>query len=205
MAPSVKKNGKAAPAAAEAAAGAPVADQPAAIAPDPETLKRIAPQIARLRTHLRESFGSLVMAMMATPRYRNQTLADLQHLVLDPLVRDRIAVAYQGDREKNELADVAGFAIWASVSAEADQRIREQIRAGTYPIRLRPEDWNSGEINWLIDVIAPNAKLTAAVLANFGTVVKGGQLRLHPMISRLVDAEILAKLGAEKLPSEGTA
>jgi hemolysin-activating ACP:hemolysin acyltransferase len=132
------------------------------------------------------------MAMMATPRYRNQTLADLQFLVLDPLVRDRIAIAYQGDREKNELADVAGFAIWASVSAEVDQRIREQIRAGAFPVRLRPGDWASGDINWLLDVIAPNAKLTAAVLANFGTVVKGGGLlRLHPIISRLVDAEIL--------------
>jgi hypothetical protein len=35
--------------------------------------------------------GKTVMAMMMLPRYRNQTVADLQHLVLEPMIRDRIA------------------------------------------------------------------------------------------------------------------
>ena len=56
---------------------------------DPE----IAARIASLRSHVRESFGKVVMAMMMLPRYRQQTLADLQHLVLEPLIRDRIAIA----------------------------------------------------------------------------------------------------------------
>jgi cytolysin-activating lysine-acyltransferase len=43
---------------------------------------------------VRESFGKIAMAMMLLPRYRNQTLADLQHLILDPLVRDRVAMVY---------------------------------------------------------------------------------------------------------------
>ena len=50
-------------------------------------------RIASLRSHVRESFGKVVMAMMMLPRYRQQTLADLQHLVLEPLIRDRIAIA----------------------------------------------------------------------------------------------------------------
>jgi hypothetical protein len=79
-----------------------------------------------------------------------------------------------------------------------DRRIREQIKAGTFPVRLKPEDWTSGKINWLLEVIAPNSKMTASVLANFGKVVKGGDLRLHPLIARLVDEETLKKLGAEK-------
>jgi hypothetical protein len=44
------------------------------------------------------------------------------------------------------------------------------IRTGTFPLRLKPEDWTSGDINWLLDVIAPSAKLTSSVLANFGKV-----------------------------------
>jgi hypothetical protein len=36
--------------------------------------------------------GKTVMAMMMLPRYRNQTVADLQHLVLEPVIRDRIAI-----------------------------------------------------------------------------------------------------------------
>src|SRR5689334_5933371 len=60
---------------------------------DPEAAKKI----AALRAHVRESFGKIVMAMMMLPRYRNQTLGDLQHLVLEPLIRDRIAIAYPGE------------------------------------------------------------------------------------------------------------
>jgi hypothetical protein len=64
------------------------------------------------------------------------------------------------------------------------------------------KDWTSGDINWLLDVIAPSAKLTSSVLANFGKVVKGGNLRLHPLIARLVDEDTLKKLGAEKMGAE---
>jgi hemolysin-activating ACP:hemolysin acyltransferase len=160
------------------ASAAPPVTQP--VMPDEETLKKLAPHIAKVRAHVRESFGKVVMTMMMLPRYRNQTVADLQHLVLEPLIRDRVAIAYPGEKDKNELADMAGLAIWASVSEEADARIREQIKSGTFPVRLKPEDWNSGEINWLLDVIAPNAKLATAVLGNFGKVLKGGNLRLHP-------------------------
>ena len=167
--------------------------------PDAETLKKLAPHIAKVRAHVRESFGKIAMAMMLLPRYRNQTLADLQHIVLDPLIRDRVAMAYPGNQDDNSLADVAGMAIWASVSEEADARIRDQIRAGSFPVRLKPEDWNSGDINWLLDVIAPDAKTTTAVLSNFGKVVKSGNLRLHPLIGKLVDEETLRKLGAEKM------
>ena len=163
---------------------------------DPE----IAAKISAVRTHIRESFGKVVMAMMMLPRYRNQTLADLQHLVLEPLMRDRVAIAYPGGEKAGPLADMAGLAIWASVNEEADARIREQIQAGTFPVRLKAEDWNSGDINWLLDVVAPDQRTTANVIANFKQVVKEGSLRLHPIITRLVDSETLAKMGAEKMP-----
>ncbi|MEP6868047.1 MAG: toxin-activating lysine-acyltransferase [Novosphingobium sp.] len=160
---------------------------------DPEVLAKI----ASLRSHVRESFGKVVMAMMMLPRYRHQTLADLQHLVLEPLIRDRIAIAQRaGDNAVAE--DIAGVAVWASVSEEADIRIREQIRGNTWPLRLAAEDWNSGSINWLIDVIAPDQRSTASVIANFRQVVKEGELKLHPLITRLLDEETLKKMGAHK-------
>jgi cytolysin-activating lysine-acyltransferase len=162
---------------------------------DPEILNKI----AAVRSHVRESFGKAVMAMMMLPRYRNQTLGDLQHLVLEPLIRDRIAIAYPGNKEQSAVTDIAGMAIWASVSEEADGRIREQIRAGVFPLRLKAEDWASGDINWLLDVIAPDQKTAASVIANFKQVVKDGSLRLHPVITKLVDEETLKKMGAEKM------
>jgi hemolysin-activating ACP:hemolysin acyltransferase len=160
---------------------------------DPE----VAAKIAGLRAHVRESFGKVAMSMMMLPRYRQQTIADLQHLVLEPLMRDRIAIA---QRAGSDVAaqDIAGVAIWASVSDEVDAKIRDQIAGGVWPIRLASEDWNSGSNNWLIDVIAADQKSTASVIANFRQVVKEGSLKLHPLITRLVDEETLQKMGAHK-------
>lgn len=181
--------------------GAGVADSGEAPAAqlDPEILKKV----AQLRLQVRESFGKVVMAMMMLPRYRHQSVADLQHLVLEPLIRDRIAIAHSAQSDP-ELSDIAGLAIWASVSEEVDAHIREQVRAGVFPVRLKSEDWNSGSINWLLDVIAPDARSTAGVIANFRQVVKEGSLRLHPIVTRLVDPETLKKMGAEKMATPGS-
>ena len=159
--------------------------------PDPETLKKL----TEVRARIRENFGKVVMAMMALARYRHQSIADLQTLVLDPMLRDRVAMAYPGEQPE-DVADVSGLAIWASVSEEVDANIREQIKAGVFPVRLKPDDWNSGDINWLFDVIAPDQATTTRVLANFKQVIKEGDLRLHPLIARLVDEETLKKMGA---------
>ena len=113
--------------------------------------------------------------------------------------------AQPGAAAKNPLSDIAGVAIWASVSDEADERIRDQIKSGTFPVRLKAEDWNSGPINWLLDVIAPDAQATAAVIANFRQVVKEGSLRLHPIVTRMVDEETLKKMGAAKLEADAPA
>lgn len=198
-------NGKAPAAAANgepASNGIPATTSAApAGAPSTQVDPEVAKKLAAVRSHVRESFGKVVMAMMMLPRYRNQTLGDLQHLVLEPLIRDRVAIAYPGGEDP--LADVAGMALWASVSEEVDAKIRDQIGAGTFPLRLKAEDWTSGDINWLIDVIAPDKKTTASVIANFKQVVKTGNLRLHPLITRLIDEETLKKMGAEKLSGGG--
>jgi len=174
-------------------------DNTPAAAPSTDINPELAAKVAAVRTHIRESFGKVVMAMMMLPRYRNQTVGDLQHLVLEPLMRDRVAIAYPGGEKAGPLTDVAGLAIWASASEEVDTKIREQIQAGTFPIRLKADDWNSGDINWLLDVIAPDQRTTTNVIANFKQVVKEGSLRLHPLVTRLVDAETLQKMGAEKM------
>lgn len=162
----------------------------------PETAK----QLATLRSSVRENFGKAAMALMMLPRYRNQSIGDLQHIVLEPLLRDRLAMAFPAkpDAAADTPREMLGFAIWASVSTEVDARIREQVKAGNFPVRLKPEDWNSGDINWLLDVIAPDEKSTLSVIANFRQVAKEGQLVIHPVITRLVDKQSLEKLGAVK-------
>lgn len=159
---------------------------------DPEVVEKI----SAIRTKVHETFGKVALAMMAVPRYRHQSVADLNHILLEPLIRDRIAIASATPKEGAGAEMLSGIAIWASVSEEVDAKIREQTKAGVFPIRLKPEDWTSGSINWLLDVIAPNQRLTTAVIANFRQVIKEGDMRIHPIVSRLVDPEALQKMGA---------
>jgi hypothetical protein len=67
-------------------------------------------------------------------------------------------------------------------------------RARVFPIRLKAEDWNSGETTWLLDVIAPSQKVATAVPANFKQVVKDKPIRIHPLVSQLVDPAVLEKM-----------
>ena len=156
----------------------------------------LAEKLGQVRQHIHTSFAQVVMTLMRLPRYKNCTLADLEHLVLDPLLRNRIAMAHAKPKEGAESpqADaLAGIAIWAKVSPEVDAKIREQIAAKVFPIRLKTEDWASGDKNWLLDVIAPNPKLTTAVLANFRRMIGEGELFAHPMIRGLIDRDVLNK------------
>ena len=52
--------------------------------------------------------------------------------------------------------------------------------------------------HWLIDVVAPDRRMAAALVAGFGALVNGGELNLHPLIARLVDKDVLDRLGARR-------
>lgn len=161
--------------------------------PDQKTLDAI----AEIRTKVQATVGEVMLAMMNVARYRHQTLADMSHIVLEPLMRDRVAVA---KAEKDET--LAGLAIWASVSDEVDAKIVEQVRSGVFPVRLASEDWASGDTLWLLDVIAPNRKLATSVLANFRQIAKDRPVKIHPIVARSVDPEVLEKVKVKGAPAD---
>jgi hemolysin-activating ACP:hemolysin acyltransferase len=152
----------------------------------------VATQINAFRARLQASVGEVVLAMANLPRYRNQSLGDVMHLIIEPMLRDRVAIAKTTAEGKPE--ETAGIAIWANVSDEVDAKIREQVQARVFPIRLKAEDWNSGETHWLLDVVAPTQKAATAVLANFSRVVKDKQIRIHPIVTQLVEPTLLEKM-----------
>ncbi len=73
-------------------------------------------------------------------------------------------------------------------------RFREPTAAKVFPIRLKAADGASGAIAWLLDVIAPNAKLATAVLAIFRQTVKAGRLFAHPMARGVVEPGLVNRL-----------
>ena len=52
----------------------------------------------------------------------------------------------------------------------------------------------SGTIKWLLDIIAPSNALASRVMLAFGTIAAGQEVRIHPMISRLVDRSLIEQL-----------
>jgi hemolysin-activating ACP:hemolysin acyltransferase len=156
-------------------------------------------KLAGAKIALQSTFGQVVLAMSSVPRYRSQMLSDLHHLVVDPLINDRIAIAMP--KAVNGVEPPA-IAIWATVSPEVDVRISEQVKAGAFPVRMKPEDWKSGEVVWLLDVIAPTRELATMVLTNFHQVAKRGDIKIHPMVAHLVEPEVLTKLSTTRTVAE---
>ncbi|UJW73548.1 toxin-activating lysine-acyltransferase [Rhizobium sp. SL42] len=154
-------------------------------------------KIAGIKTAIHSSFGQVVLAMSSVPRYRHQSLADLAHLVIDPLARDCIAIASpkpSSDSDPKSALAPAAIAIWASVSEEVEAKLKEQIKAGVFPVRLKPSEWKSGEKVWLLDVIAPTREMATMVLKSFNHVAKSEQVSIHPLVAQLVDREVLKQL-----------
>ena len=174
------------------------------VSPTPEQLE----QIGKFRERLLTRLGQVVLMFCGVSRYAHQPISELQRLCIAPMMRDRIAIA-MGAEPKGEgsqtafAAPLLGIAIWANVSKEVDEKIQEQISEGVFPVKMASRDWNSGDIVWLLDVVAPSRQISQTVLANFRQVLKAqnidlpdGQIRLHPVIKRTLGEDALKSMGA---------
>jgi cytolysin-activating lysine-acyltransferase len=184
------------------------APSPQAAAPQtpPAMTPELMSQITELRSKIQISIGQTILAVMDLPRYKHMSLADFSHLVINPLLRNRVAIAHKSVMENGQVKVdeevIAGIAIYATVSPAVDAKIAEQTKAGVFPIRLNPEDWTSGDLPWLLDVIAADRTQATSVLANFRQVVGEKPIKIHPMVARLIDPAVLEKLkGAIAAPN----
>lgn len=126
------------------------------------------------------SFGEIVSILMRSDSYRHFSLSDLEWLVIPPVLTQQFSLAEVRKGEGGMTVPV-GVALWASVSPEVDQKLSANMRG---PLRLRPDEWKSGEILWLIDAIGP-AQIVQQLMANLHkTVFKG-----RPLKVRAIDEE----------------
>src|SRR5215469_14651157 len=88
------------------------------------------------------AFGQAVWLMMNMPQFRHVFIADLEWMVLPPIMLNQYRLLKVGNR-------VVAFAAWAFLSEAVEKRLQE---AGP---RLAPADWKSGDRLWLISVFAP--------------------------------------------------
>jgi hemolysin-activating ACP:hemolysin acyltransferase len=145
---------------------------------------------------LAKRIGEVVSILVHVPRYRHLALQDIEWIVIALLLQDHLAV-FTAIRKEGQGSQLAGALMWAKVSPNVDRKIREQIRSGVFPVRLKPDEWSSGDIVWLLDVIAPTKSLATRLVADVGCNRFGDAPVAHPLLKELIDSKALRDLGAE--------
>ncbi len=126
----------------------------------PPVSPSVAPAAAKSRLHPREArqermsqtFSQVVAVLMRDPVYRNLKLADLEWLVLPPIMAGQWRIGQTGTPAapaKTQPARVlipVAVALWARVSAGVDKRLSANLDR----LDLKPDEWASGDIVWLI-------------------------------------------------------
>jgi cytolysin-activating lysine-acyltransferase len=94
------------------------------------------------------SIGDIALVFSRSPTHKHYTYADLEWMILPAVASEQYYVAEFQHKEIGARAPVAAV-LWASVSDETDHRL------GANPgqkIRLRPDEWKSGEHLWIVDL-----------------------------------------------------
>jgi hemolysin-activating ACP:hemolysin acyltransferase len=118
------------------------------------------------------ALGQIVAVLMRSPQHKHYSLADLEWLVLPAVLSGQYRIA-----QAQQAAAVAPIAviIWASVSAEVDQRLSDL----SAPARLRPDEWRSGNIPWLMELVC-DTRVQQALLKELGeTTFKGKGVKMR--------------------------
>jgi hemolysin-activating ACP:hemolysin acyltransferase len=103
--------------------------------------------------------GDICVVMSRAPAHKHYSLADIEWKVMPAVLAGQFYVAEAEHKEHGVRAPVA-VVTWARVSAEVDARLTES--AGT-PIRLRPDEWTSGDIIWLVDIVGDQQGISGAL------------------------------------------
>lgn len=86
--------------------------------------------------------GEITWLMTQSPRHKTIQLADLEWMVMAPVLLKQFRIFYKGEQ-------AVGVAFWAL----ADEMVAKRIDAGDK--RLAAAEWKSGTIKRIVDIVAP--------------------------------------------------
>lgn len=118
-------------------------------------------------------FANAVSLFLRSPAHRHYTLADLEWCLIPPLTLNQFSVA-EAKLPSGQAVPVA-LVLWARVSAEIDARLSAAPR---YPIRLHPNEWQSGEVFWIVDAVGEPKAVQQCLETLTKTVFLGKQCRV---------------------------
>src|SRR5215510_11295125 len=121
------------------------------------------------------AFAQIVNVLMRSPRYRHYTLGDLEWLVVPALATGQWRVV-GAQSKQNGVSFPVAVALWAAVSAEVDKKLSENLHV---PIRLRPDEWQSGDILWLVDAVGDPRVVPQLLKQLLETSFKGREAKVR--------------------------
>jgi len=133
--------------------------------------------------NMTDGLASIVAIMMRDRRFRDVRMADLEWLVMPPILAGQWKVARgtmtaskgASPEEGGRMFPVAA-ALWACVSTEIDARLSANLDK---PLVLKPAEWSSGDIIWLIAVPGQPAYVKQLLQHLSGTAFKGKQVKIR--------------------------
>jgi cytolysin-activating lysine-acyltransferase len=118
---------------------------------------------------LAAAFGEMVTLLMRSSTDRQRPLQDLEWMVIPALKAGQFAIAEAHSKETGAVTPI-GAVVWAFVSKDVDERL---AASPDRLVPLRPEDWRSGDIPWIIVAIG-EPKIVGGLLQPLAkTVFKG--------------------------------
>jgi cytolysin-activating lysine-acyltransferase len=121
--------------------------------PDSAQEKTAARAADTRQSRVGQAFSQIVAVLMRDPVYKNLKIADLEHLVLPPVMVGQFRLALgtrQADAGKAQTGGIyipVAVALWARVSPKIDKALSGNLDK---PVWLRPQEWTSGDILWLM-------------------------------------------------------
>ncbi len=104
--------------------------------------------------------------LIRAPGEKHRALSDLEWMVIPAVMTGQFAVADAQSKTSGTVMPV-GAVLWAFVSPEIDKMLTETAGAD---IRLKPQDWRSGDIPWVVMAIG-DPKVLGGLLQNLAKSV----------------------------------
>jgi cytolysin-activating lysine-acyltransferase len=113
--------------------------------------------------------------MIRSPEHKNLRINDLQTRVVPPLFSGQFAIL---DVERADSPNPLPIAVafWANVSNAVDQRLSRDVSPFA---ELQPDEWTSGDITWLIDVIGDDKAKRVLVLQLINSGLLNGSTKMR--------------------------
>lgn len=108
------------------------------------------------------AIGDMVTLYSKDPGHKHFSFADMEWKILPPIVNGQYHIETADDTEFGTLRPVS-LVTWAKVSDELDKRLSAQAQGEL--VRLRPQEWASGEHVWLVDVVGTKEGVRKALKA----------------------------------------